>query len=194
MSEAQNPPPAVQMAGWIGALADRTPAPGGGAAAAVAGALAAASGAMAAAYTTGKKWPDRSAEADALATRLRDAAHRALELADEDAAAYARVRTAQVAGAPAVAEAEVLALGVPQALLALLANEAEAVAAFLPRCNPQLVSDILVSLHLFAGAAKAAWRTLLANRPPASLADSARVVMMRVIRAESQAEVLAGCD
>jgi glutamate formiminotransferase/formiminotetrahydrofolate cyclodeaminase len=80
---------------WLEELASDTPVPGGGSAAALAGAVAAALVAMVARLTTGRKAYARvedriaaiRAEADALRAQLR-------RLADDDAAAYDRVREA----------------------------------------------------------------------------------------------------
>jgi len=81
--------------GWLDDLAGGAPVPGGGSAAALAGALAAALVAMVARLTIGRKAyagvqqrvAEILAEADALRTQLR-------RLADDDAAAYAKVSTA----------------------------------------------------------------------------------------------------
>ena len=153
-------------------LAARTPAPGGGAAAAIAAALGAAAGAMAARYTTGPRYPRESAQADALALILDQAAAGFLATADADAAAYAAVATARKAGdAAGAAAAEHHARAIPAGLLGACAVHALALRAFLGACNPHLVSDVKVGIHLLAGAGRAAWQTLLVNHPdPAALA------------------------
>jgi formiminotetrahydrofolate cyclodeaminase len=154
------------LAGLVAALAARSPTPGGGAAAAAAAALGMAAGAMAARYTTGPKWADRAAEAEALAISLDQAAAEVLALADRDEAAFAAAQAARKAGDQAAAgRAEAEAAAVPLAVMAACADRATALAAFLPRCNPNLVSDVRVALHLLDGAARAAWATALANRP-----------------------------
>jgi formiminotetrahydrofolate cyclodeaminase len=176
---------AQTLEAFLSALAARQPAPGGGAAAAVAAAIACASGAMAARYTTGERWAERSAEATALAETLDLAARELTALADEDAAAYAAVQAARKAkdtAAQSAAEAE--AMAVPVRLLAGCARHAEALAAFSPRCNPHLVSDVEVALHLLAGAARAAWRTLLVNRPTPALEQAGAADLARCTAAE----------
>ena len=58
----------------------------------------------------------------------------------------------------------------------ITAAAVEALREFRPRCNPWLVSDVEVAIHLLTGAGRAAHATLLANRPPAdetSVADRA---------------------
>jgi formiminotetrahydrofolate cyclodeaminase len=170
---------------FLAALAARQSTPGGGAAAAVAAALGCASGAMAARYTTGARWADRSAEAEALAAALDAAASSFTTLADEDATAYAAVQTARKAGdAAAQSAAEAEAMAVPVRLLALCARQAEALAAFRPRCNPHLVSDVDTALHLLAGAARAAWRTLLVNRPTPALEQAGAADLARCCASE----------
>jgi formiminotetrahydrofolate cyclodeaminase len=150
-------------------LAARTPTPGGGAAAAATAALGCSAGAMAARYTTGAKWADRSATATALAEALDVAGARLLALADEDEAAFAAAQAARKSGdALAQAAAEQRAMAVPLTVLELCASQATALAAFIPLCNPQLLSDVRVGIHLLAGAGRAAWATVLAGSPDAA--------------------------
>ena len=147
--------------GWLEQLADGTPVPGGGSAAALAGALAGALVAMVARLTTGRKAygavqgrvAEILAEADALRAQLR-------RLVDDDAAAYARVSAAYQLpkDAPgcqrAVDEALVGATRTPLALargaarLATLAVEIETIG------NRNASSDAKVAAAL-AGAALA---------------------------------------
>src|SRR5437773_442008 len=79
---------------WLSRLADRTPAPGGGAAAALAAATAAALAGMVTSFTTGTRYADREErmrELNAEAARLR---MRALELAELDEQAFGEVAAA----------------------------------------------------------------------------------------------------
>jgi formiminotetrahydrofolate cyclodeaminase len=146
------------------ALSQRTPAPGGGAAAAVAAALGCAAGAMAARYTTGARYAERSAQSEALAKALDLAASDCLTLADADAAAYAGLTAARkLKDEAAIATATVASARIPADLLGACARNAQALAAFLPQCNPHLVSDVKVGIHLLAGGGRAAWQTLLVN-------------------------------
>ena len=48
-----------------------------------------------------------------------------------------------------------------------------AVEAFVPRCKKSIRSDAVVAVHLLAGAARAAFQTVLVNTPPA--AEAARL-------------------
>lgn len=162
----------LPLSALVARLAARTPAPGGGAAAAAAGAIGCATGAMACRYTTGPKWADRADGAEALARSLDDGAARLLSLADDDAAAYAAVGDARRGGDPAaLSAAEKAAAAVPAEILALCALHAAALAAFRPQCNPHLTSDVDAGVRLLGGAGRAAWGTLLAN--PLRAADRA---------------------
>ncbi len=167
-------------------LAARQPTPGGGAAAAIAAALGAASGAMAARYTTGPKWADRQAEAETLAETLSSAATALLAVADADASAFAAVGSARKAGdAAALAVAVAQAAAIPAELLSACARHAVALRHFLPHCNPNLASDVWVGLHLLAGAGRAAYRTLLVNRPDEAALRAAQTRCAELTAAEA---------
>ena len=81
----------ARMSDWLGQLADRTPAPGGGAVAALCAASAAALLEMVANYTTGKKWADREESMKAIVAEVAELRARAAELAVDDAAAFGAV-------------------------------------------------------------------------------------------------------
>lgn len=141
---------------------------------------------MAARYSTGPKWAAVSDQAQTLAELLDRTAADCLRLADEDAAAYAAVGAARKAGS-GVAEAEADAAAIPINLLALCAMHANALADFIARCNPYLVSDVKVGIHLLAGAGRAAWQTLLANRPGDEMRREAQVMLDALAEAEAKA-------
>jgi formiminotetrahydrofolate cyclodeaminase len=173
------------VGGLATALAARSPTPGGGAAAAAAAAFGCAAGAMAARYTTGPKWADRAEVATSLADGLDRAAARLLALADEDEAAFAAAQAARKSGdAAAAARADAQAATVPMTVIALCAEQAAALAAFQTRCNPNLLSDVRVGIHLLAGAARAAWATVLANGPSADVRAEAERLLTKLRRAE----------
>jgi methenyltetrahydrofolate cyclohydrolase len=172
----------------VGALAERTPVPGGGAAAAVAAALGCAAGAMAARYTSGPKHAAVEAEARAFADLLAGAATACEQLGDADAEAYAAVGAARkTKDAALITAAEQRAAAVPADLLALCAQHAAGLAAFIPICNPWLVSDVKVGIHLLAGAGRAAWQTLLVNKPTVEVAAVARTHLATLAHAEQAA-------
>ena len=81
----------ARMSDWLGQLADRTPAPGGGAVAALCAASAAALLEMVANYTTGKKWVDREDAMKAIVAEVAELRAQAAELAVADAAAFGAV-------------------------------------------------------------------------------------------------------
>jgi len=166
------------IAGLITTLAARTPAPGGGAAAAIAAALGAASGAMAARFTSGVKYADAEGAAQQLASELDGFAQTCLALADEDAAAFAMVRAAN--DPVAKATAELAAARIPLRLMTGCITTIGALTAFAPRCNPWLRSDIQVGIHLLAGATRAAMATLAANRPDQAVLAEGQALLDRL--------------
>lgn len=169
----------------VAALGERTPVPGGGAAAAIAAALGCAAGAMAARYTSGPKHAAVETEARAFADLLGNAATACEHLGDADAEAYAAVGAARkTKDAAVIAEAERRAGAVPADLLALCAQHAAGLAAFIPTCNPWLVSDVKVGIHLLAGAGRAAWQTLLVNKPATEVIAVARTHLAVLAEAE----------
>lgn len=173
----------------IGSLAERTPVPGGGAAAAIAAALGCAAGAMAARYTSGAKYAASEAQAQILGDLLTKAAHDCTRLGDADAVAYAAVGAARKSKDPAtITAAEQRAGAVPADLLALCAKHAADLAAFIPTCNPYLVSDVKVGIHLLAGAGRAAWQTVLVNNPDESARGVAATHLATLDAAERQAQ------
>ncbi len=173
------------LAELVAALAARTPAPGGGAAAAIAAALGCASGAMAAHYSTGEKYAARSGVHSALAAALTAAAYDLLARAEADAEAFAALEAAKRISPEAHAAAAAAATGIPAAVLATCARQATVVAAFLPACNPRLASDVAVAVHLLAGAGRAAWATLRENRPDDALRAAAAEHLRHLDTAEA---------
>ena len=178
------------IAGWVSALAARQPTPGGGGAAAIAAAIGAAAGAMSARYTTGKRWEDRAEQAEALATQLDQVAADCLALADEDAAAYLALQASWKATDMDASEREAIAgraLAVPLRLVATCAEAADLLVAFLTSCNPQIVSDAKVGIHLLAGAGRAGWQTLLVNQPDATTRAQAEQALATLAASERTA-------
>jgi formiminotetrahydrofolate cyclodeaminase len=173
------------IADFLKDLASRTPAPGGGAAAAVSAALGCAAGAMAARYTTGPKWADRTERANALAVALEHASDECLRLAEADASAFASVGEAKKVGEAEHKAALERAAAIPADLLAQCAKQAAALAAFLPLCNPQITSDVRVAVNLLAGAGRSAWHTLLANAPTAEGKKTAAAHLEALAQAEA---------
>jgi formiminotetrahydrofolate cyclodeaminase len=154
---------------WLESLADRTPTPGGGAAAAMSAATSAALIGMVTSFTTGKKWVDRETrmlELNQEAARLRS---QALHLADEDEKAFTKVGTAY--GMPRETEAQmgerrdaiqsalIVAAGPPAAIATLSARLVEMAAELVDVGNPNVVSDVAVA----ASNARAALQAAVVN-------------------------------
>jgi len=146
----------VSLGGFLDALAARSPAPGGGAAAAVTVALAAGLVSMAAGYSD--ELPDH------LAARARRQQARATALADEDASAYAGVLAARSSGdAGALRDAWRRAVEVPLEISkcgVLTAQDAVLVA----ECGPASEhGDAVVGAVLAEAAVRAAVRLVRIN-------------------------------
>jgi formiminotetrahydrofolate cyclodeaminase len=145
---------ALSLETFLAAVAERTPAPGGGAAAAAGCALAAALAEMAARFAG--RDDDASAAAGLRAEALR--------LGEEDLTAYAPVLDAQRAGdSERVAEAKGRAAEVPLAIAETAASVAELARALARAGKPSLVGDALAGADLAAAAARAAGRLVEIN-------------------------------
>lgn len=156
----------------LDAIAAKSPTPGGGAVAGAIGALGSALAQMVVNYTIGKKrfaaYEDELQDALAQLQRARDAM---LELAEEDAAAYALVselsalpedddrRVAEYGNAIRLATNTPLATaGAGVAMLRLLSSLA-------PKTNPYLKSDLLIAALLADATVHAAAHNVRINVP-----------------------------
>ncbi|MGD9690873.1 MAG: cyclodeaminase/cyclohydrolase family protein [Phycisphaerales bacterium] len=165
----------------LGAIAAKTPSPGGGAVACATGALAAATGGMVVAYSLGRK--DLSAHQTALAEAsayLERARGLFLTLAAEDAGAYAWLNALQklppddarrASEMPAAIAASVAA---PLACLAACADLRRLIGRLRPITNPRLVSDLDVAAILAKAAGECAACNVRVNLSLLSPADAAR--------------------
>lgn len=149
----------MTLSGYLGALASKSPTPGGGAAAAVALAHAAALGSMVIAYTVGKpKWAAHAELHTHASAVLAQARMESLALADRDAAAYGAMnalwsvpresRADDPRWMPALDEA----IAAPSAI-ADLACATIVLLARLHRCTSALLASDLRIARLFAGVA-----------------------------------------
>jgi formiminotetrahydrofolate cyclodeaminase len=155
---------ALSLEKFLAAVAERTPAPGGGAAAAAGCALAAALVEMAA----------RFADRDDDASRAAALRAEALRLGEEDLTAYAPVLEAARAGdAARLAAAKRAAAETPLAIAEAAAAVAELARALASVGRPGLVGDALAGADLAAAAARAAARLVEINLAEAP--DDARV-------------------
>lgn len=149
----------MTLAGFLEALASKSPTPGGGAAAAVTLAQAAALGSMVIAYTEGKpKWSAHAALHAHAATFLSQVRLEAMALADRDASAYRALnalwgipraeRTLDPRWHPALVEA----IAAPSAI-ADLACATIVLLSRLDGCTSTLLASDLRIARLFADAA-----------------------------------------
>ena len=110
-----------------------------------------------------------------------------LAVADADAAAYGALQASwrdDAMSADAKAEAAARALAVPVGLVRAAHAKVALIGAFLPSCNPTIASDAKVGIHLLAGAARAAFQTVLVNAPEPALADELRALLREIREAE----------
>lgn len=167
MTDAAAPQPIASMPfqTLLEALASKSPAPGGGAAAGIVGATAAALVGMVVSYSVGRKSlePHQAFLEDA-SVRLTRACSMFMILADEDAAAYAHLNTLmklpedhpdRVAG---WSDAVNNAIAPPRATLAAATDLLRLCQELLGKTNPYLNSDLAVAaVQAEAAARSAAW-------------------------------------
>lgn len=176
---------------YIASLAAKQPTPGGGAAAAIGAAIGAATAHMAATYTTRPSDVERGAasRAQSLMEQL-SPLDRWLQVADDDAAAYAdlqRTRKKDSSLSPEeINTIKARALLVPTKLVEDCHGSIVAIDQFLPHCNPHIVSDAKVGIHQLAGAARAAYQTVLVNSPPDSEKTRLRMLLQEIQRIEDK--------
>ncbi len=175
---------------FIDELAAKKATPGGGAIAAMSAAQACALAEMAANYTTGKKWQDRADTVQNLIAQLKAARHNCLIAADADAQAYADLQrswTDKDMSAEEKASIEARALSIPYELVLLCNKISSAIQAFLPQCNPNILSDAKAALHLMAGAAHAAYHTAMINKPSPAQTNDLQDALAQIRIAEQDA-------
>lgn len=167
MSEAGATPGQIitqPMDAFLAALASGAPAPGGGAAAALAGALAAALVAMVCRVTVAR---DRSAGAlDAVASSADELRRRLSGLVDDDVDAYWRVIEARrlgVDGRPALVVVLTRATEVPLAMATGSRDVLRMCEAVGDRARRSALSDLAVAAALAWGALEAGAVTVRAN-------------------------------
>jgi methenyltetrahydrofolate cyclohydrolase len=145
------------VAQFLDQVAARTPAPGGGGAAALTGALAAGLVAMAARFSAAQL-----PGAGELAARADQLRHRAAELVDEDAQAYGAVLGAfalprqDERREPRIREALERAATVPQEMTHIAAQVAEMAARLAAGGNPNLRGDSVSAALLAEASARCA--------------------------------------
>jgi formiminotetrahydrofolate cyclodeaminase len=143
-------------------VAERTPAPGGGAAAALAGAIAAALTQMAAAFAATRKPAAPDGNAERIAERAAVLRSRLLALADEDAAVYYAVLEARD---PDERKRALSAAADPPLQIATAAAEIAELGSAIAVApgNDQLLGDATTAVALAEAAAQAAARLVRLN-------------------------------
>ncbi|UCG16058.1 MAG: cyclodeaminase/cyclohydrolase family protein [Phycisphaerales bacterium] len=164
---------------FLDRLADRAPAPGGGAAAALAGALASATARMVGAYSVDKQPdPHRREQVARLCAELARADAMLRRLVDEDAAAYERLSKATRAARDdpsredPTRQALAIALAVPLEIAAVASNAIAIMRDIQPLANKHLLSDLGVAAMLADACVQAAAYSVRVNA--AQLGDNAR--------------------
>lgn len=158
------------VADFLAQIAARSPTPGGGATACLTGALAIAQGEMVLHWSIGRKGsesaePALRAAADALAR----ARTMLLELADEDASAYAEYRKASAIPkddprrVERLRQCALLCAQIPLNALTTIATAARTIASVARHTNPHLHSDLAITAELLLAGARSCAHTVRAN-------------------------------
>jgi formiminotetrahydrofolate cyclodeaminase len=166
----------LTLGGFIDALASAEPVPGGGSAAAVAASLGGALVAMVAGLSQGRmKWAEHASLHAETAETGRRLAARLLDLADQDAAAYAafaaalklprETETQQAERRDAMRAAARVAADIPMQTLEACLAVVSAAESLAGRCNTNAASDIGVAALLAEAAAHGAAANVLVNLP-----------------------------
>ena len=200
----------LTLGGFVDALASAEPVPGGGSASAVAASLGGALVAMVAGLSQGRmKWAEHAAlHAETAETGRRLAAH-LLDLADQDADAYATFAAALKL--PKGTEAEIAerraamraaarrAADVPMETLEACLAVVAAAESLAGRCNTNAASDIGVAALLAEAAAHGAAANVLVNLPSvgddeyaARMTDRAKLVLDEIERLAATAHETIG--
>jgi len=192
----------LTVGAFVEELASGTPVPGGGSASAVAAALGAALVAMVAALSQGRmRWAEHAALHAESAAQGRALATRLLDLADEDAEAYAAFAAAlklpkdteaeQDARRTAMRAAARRASDIPMATLEECLAVVAAAESLAGRCNSNAASDVGVAALLGEAAAHGAAANVLVNLPAVGDEAYAAEMTARVKRVVDEIEALA---
>ncbi|MDT7579712.1 MAG: methenyltetrahydrofolate cyclohydrolase [Pseudonocardiales bacterium] len=175
----------ARMSDWLGQLADRTPAPGGGAVAALCAASSAALLEMVANYTTGGKWADREEAMKAVIVEVAELRARAAQLAQDDAEAFGAVGAAyglprstpeEKAARRAAIEEATRGAAEPPVQVGRVATRLVALAGeMVEPANPNVLSDVGVAAATARAALSGSITNITVNAAFLSEADGARL-------------------
>jgi len=175
----------ARMSDWLGQLADRTPAPGGGAVAALCAASSAALLEMVANYTTGGKWADREEAMKAVLAEAAELRARAAQLAQDDAEAFGAVGAAyglprstpeEKAARRAAIEEATRGAAEPPVQVGRVATRLVALAdGMVEPANPNVLSDVGVAAATARAALSGSVTNIVVNAAFLGEADGARL-------------------
>ena len=174
-----------RMSTWLDQLADRTPAPGGGAVAALCAASSAALLEMVANYTTGGKWADREEAMKAVLAEAGELRARAAQLAQDDAEAFGAVGAAyglpratpeEKAARRSAIEEATRGAAEPPVQVGRVATRLVALAdAMVEPANPNVLSDVGVAAATARAALSGSITNITVNAAFLGDADGARL-------------------
>jgi methenyltetrahydrofolate cyclohydrolase len=180
----------ARMSDWLGQLADRTPAPGGGAVAALCAASAAALLEMVANYTTGGKWADREQAMKAVIAEVAELRARAGRLAQADADAFGAVGAAyglpkstpeEKAARSAAIQTATRGAAEPPVQVGRLATRLVTIAdEMVEPANPNVLSDVGVAAATAHAALSGSVTNIVVNAAFVSDADASRALLDEV--------------
>jgi formiminotetrahydrofolate cyclodeaminase len=175
----------ARMSDWLDQLADRTPAPGGGAVAALCAASSAALLEMVANYTTGGKWADREQAMKAVVAEAAELRARAAQLAQDDAEAFGAVGAAyglprstpeEKATRRAAIEEATRGAAEPPVHVGQVATRLVALAEeMVEPANPNVLSDVGVAAATARAALSGSITNITVNAASLGDADGARL-------------------
>ena len=182
------------VAKWLESLANKQPTPGGGAVAALSAALSAALIGMVTSYTTGPKWTDRETRMQALNQEAAELRQRALQLVEEDAAAFSQVGTAYGMSQETEDDKSARNVAIQNALKAAAQPPAHTVDVairlvdiadeLVEVCNPNIISDVAVAASNARAALEAAIVNIEINEASINAQDEKAVLHTKVLEAQ----------
>ena len=154
---------------FLDRLSDRTPTPGGGAAAAAGGALSCAMGRMVAAYSVGKKTLEEvGGRIEPAREKLRCLDEMLRRMIAEDAVAYSYMTSVDRSDVPAYQAAVIAAVSVPLGIAAAASEALEVLDDLKGDASHYLLSDLGVAAVMADATARSAAYSVRVNLPEVS--------------------------